>query len=51
MTSIIPGSKPHKNLWSISKRKISSGGQQYMSKDNLWKGIRDATESIGADEI
>ena len=42
---------PIENLWSILKRKLYSGGQQYRSKNALWKGIRDAAESIEADEI
>ena len=42
---------PIENLWSIFKRKIYSGGQQYMSKDDLWKGIHDTAESFGADVI
>ena len=46
-----PDLNPIENLWSILKRKLYSGGQQYRSKDDLWKGIRDAAESIEADEI
>lgn len=30
---------------------IYSGGQQYMSKDALWRGICDEVDSIGAGEI
>ena len=47
----LPDLNPIENLWSILKRKLYNGGQQYRSKDDLWKGIRDAAESIQADEI
>ena len=46
-----PDLNPRANFWSILQTKIYRGGKQYISKDDLWMGICDATDNIRADEI
>ena len=42
---------PVENYWSILKRVIYSGGQQYTSEDELWRGICQAAKSIGDNKV
>lgn len=46
-----PDRNPRDNFRRILKMQIYRGGQQYMSKDALWRGICDEVDSIGAREI
>ena len=46
-----PDLNPIENYWSILKRVIYSGGQQYTSKDEIYDGIRQAAKSIGANKV
>ncbi|MEM9078998.1 MAG: transposase [Bacteroidota bacterium] len=46
-----PDLNPIEQLWSILKRKVYEGGQQYNSKDVLWRKVEEAARAIRPSEI
>lgn len=46
-----PDLNPIEHLWSILKRKIYEGGQQYSSKQQLWEAILAFSNEIEAETV
>ena len=46
-----PDLNPIEQLWSILKRNVYTDGRQFTSKDDLWKKIIDAANTITPDQI
>ena len=46
-----PVANPIEQLWSILKRKVYKGGQQFSSKDVLWRKVEEAARAISPSEI
>ena len=46
-----PDLNPIENLWSIIKKGVYEGGEQFTSKDALWEKILDVAKAIPPNQI